>query len=68
MSFDFYMDHTNMQPFETPLDINITRTGNCNAIAFWFELQLDEQTVISSGPNECNVGCFHLLLQSRSLI
>ena len=55
MTFDFYMDQRNMQPFETLLEIEVTCTGACNAVAFWFELALDEQTVISSSPDQDNV-------------
>lgn len=55
MTFDFYMHEANMLPFETVLEIDITRTGKCNAMAFWFELQLDEQTAISSAPEQSKV-------------
>lgn len=51
-----------MQPLETVLEMEMTCTGTCNAVAFWFELQLDEETVISSSPDRGNVQFFMLML------
>ena len=59
MAFDFYMDQRNMQPFETVLETGVIRTGICNAVAFWFELALDEQTYLSSSPNQASVRFLH---------
>jgi hypothetical protein len=41
---------TEFQPAAQPLDFAVDAPGVCNAVAFWFELQLDEQTVLSSSP------------------
>lgn len=32
------------------LQLAINKTGKCNAIAFWFELELDEETQLSTSP------------------
>ena len=32
------------------LQLPVLRRGRCNAIAWWFDLQLDEQTFLSAGP------------------
>lgn len=32
------------------LQLPIDKTGKCNAIAFWFELELDEETQLSTSP------------------
>ena len=32
------------------LQLPVTKTGICNAIAFWFELDLDEETQLSTSP------------------
>ena len=32
------------------LDLAVTAGGICNAVAFWFELHLDEETHISTSP------------------
>lgn len=52
-AIDFYNCST--EHFRTLLDFNICMDGQCNAVAFWFDLQLDEQTVLSSGPDPVNV-------------
>ena len=35
---------------QADLQLPITRSGKCNAIAFWFELELDEETQLSTSP------------------
>lgn len=37
-------------PLQADLQLPITQTGKCNAIAFWFELELDEETQLSTSP------------------
>lgn len=32
------------------MQLPIIQTGKCNAIAFWFELELDEETQLSTSP------------------
>jgi hypothetical protein len=41
---------TAFQPAAQQLAFAVDAPGVCNAVAFWFELQLDEQTVLSSSP------------------
>ena len=37
-------------PLQASLQLPISQTGKCNAIAFWFELELDEETQLSTSP------------------
>lgn len=39
-----------MVPAEVVLDLHITHAGVMNAVAMWFELQLDEETMLSTSP------------------
>eukprot|EP00958_Prasinococcus_capsulatus_P011345 scaffold1124_cov361-Prasinococcus_capsulatus_cf.AAC.26 len=48
--FDFYEWQANLKPLEKQLQLPVTQDGFLNAIAFWFELQLDEQTMITNSP------------------
>jgi hypothetical protein len=41
---------TAFQPASHQLAFAVNAAGVCNAVAFWFELQLDEQTWLSSSP------------------
>jgi hypothetical protein len=41
---------TAFQPAAQQLAFAVDAPGVCNAMAFWFELQLDEHTVLSSSP------------------
>ena len=50
MGFDFYDAESNMAPAAVDLTARITAPGTWNAVAFWFELQLDEETRLDSGP------------------
>lgn len=50
MTFDFYEAEAHMQPSEVQLLVPIHTQGVCNAIAFWFELYLDENTSLSTSP------------------
>jgi hypothetical protein len=38
---------------EQLLTFRIKQLGICNAVAFWFELHLDSETVISTAPGSC---------------
>ena len=49
-TFDFYDWQANMQPLERRLELEVTESGVVSAIAFWFELELDEETVLSTSP------------------
>ncbi|KAL0046712.1 hypothetical protein WJX82_008116 [Trebouxia sp. C0006] len=50
LAFDFYDAEANMKPSEVCMQLPIQHSGICNAIAFWFELDLDEQTQLSTSP------------------
>jgi hypothetical protein len=50
MGFDFYDAEANMAPAAVDLTARITAPGVWNAVAFWFELQLDEETRLDSSP------------------
>lgn len=71
-AFDFYEAEANMQPAEVALPLTVTATGTCNAVAFWFSLQLDEETELLTGPYEekvaapstCAPSCAHNTLDS----
>ena len=54
--FDFYDTESNMLPAEVPLEVTITAAGVCNAVAFWFDLHLDEDTRLSTSPYEAEKG------------
>ena len=51
-TFDFYDWRENLSPLERKLDVPVVEDGVFNGIAFWFELQLDEDNVISTSPFE----------------
>lgn len=38
------------QPAANQLAFCVTQSGVCNAVAFWFELQLDDVTTLSNSP------------------
>lgn len=50
--FDFTTPdpHTAFQPTDQQLHFEINTPGVMNAVAFWFELRLDEHTTLSSSP------------------
>ena len=50
MAFDFYEAAEDMTPAEVHLCVSATAGGVCNAVAFWFELQLDATTSLSTSP------------------
>jgi hypothetical protein len=50
MAFDFADWRANMVAAEVPLRLRFDYNGVWNAIAFWFELELDEETRLSTSP------------------
>ncbi|KAK9846546.1 hypothetical protein WJX81_006344 [Elliptochloris bilobata] len=50
MAFDFYEAAEDMAPAEVALRASAIAGGICNAVAFWFELQLDEAATLSTSP------------------
>jgi hypothetical protein len=56
MCFDFYDAYANMQPPSVPVRLRFDAEGVWNAVAFWFDLQLDEETELSTSPYGVKVG------------
>jgi predicted RNA methylase len=50
--FDFYSVERSMQPEESVLPFAVDTDGVFNAMAMWFELHLDEATMLSTSPYE----------------
>lgn len=67
LAFDFYQARDNLQPQETALSLPIHTSGLCNALAFWFELHLDEATSLSTSPYAAKVTQCRPALYSVSL-
>lgn len=54
LDIDFYQlppAYPDDQPRQIPLEIPINTPGTLQAIVFWFDLYLDEDTMVSSKPN-----------------
>lgn len=53
-SYDFYNIHDHEIDFDNPevdtLEIEATEEGQIQAVAFWFDLHMDEEDTYSSGP------------------
>ncbi|KAK3268304.1 hypothetical protein CYMTET_23176 [Cymbomonas tetramitiformis] len=49
-SFEFGDVEANVAPLAHAVEFDITQDGIFNAIAFWFELQIDEETTLSTSP------------------
>lgn len=53
--FDFY----NIPGKESvPIEFEITQSGTCHAVAYWYELQLDSDTIISTAPHLPQLSCW----------
>lgn len=68
----FEIDFQNIPGSESvPIEFNITESGTCHAVAFWYELQLDQETIISTAPHLPQLSCWkqavQLLSQPKSL-
>lgn len=48
--FDFYDIEGCMQNHEKRFEATMSRSGTFNAVAFWFKLYLDEETVLDTSP------------------
>ena len=58
--FDFY----NIPGNETiPVEFNVTESGLCHAVAYWYELQLDQNTIISTAPHLPQLSCWKQAVQ-----
>jgi predicted RNA methylase len=47
----------------TPIEFEITKSGTCHALAFWYELQVDEDTIISTAPHLPKLSCWKQAVQ-----
>ena len=56
LAFDFYNAAENLTPATASATLPVTCEGVANAIAFWFDLDLDEDVQLSSGPYCQKVG------------
>jgi len=54
--FDFYQAESNLQPAKATFNVEVTTAGVCNAIAFWFDLHLDENNSLSTSPYDVEKG------------
>ncbi|MBC7693482.1 MAG: 50S ribosomal protein L11 methyltransferase [Methylotenera sp.] len=41
-----------------PIEFEVTEDGLCHAVAFWYELQLDETTTVSTAPGQAALSCW----------
>lgn len=58
--FDFQEDQ---EDESMSVEFNITESGICHAVAFWYELQLDRDTVISTAPHLPQLSCWKQAVQ-----
>lgn len=58
--FDFQKDHENKS---VPIEFEITESGTCHAVAFWYELQLDSDTIVSTAPHLPQLSCWKQAVQ-----
>lgn len=63
MAFDFYEAAEDMAPAEVALRVAATAGGVCNAVAFWFELKLDETSRLSTSPYAAKACLFGMQIQ-----
>ncbi|CAD7701540.1 unnamed protein product, partial [Ostreobium quekettii] len=49
--FNFYEHEKNMRPASLRVELRAKDQGIVNAVAFWFDLHLDEHCTLSTGPN-----------------
>ena len=53
---------------QVPVELPVDAVGICNAIAFWFELHLDEETNLSTSPCSEKVGTHHNTVSTEHLL
>jgi predicted RNA methylase len=58
--FDFYKIPGNES---TPIEFEITESGTCHAVVYWYELQLDKDTIISTAPHLPKLSCWKQAVQ-----
>lgn len=54
-NFDFTKDSENES---VEIEFLVTESGTCHAVAYWYELQLDENTIISTAPHLPQLSCW----------
>ena len=60
--FDF--DFQNIPGNESKqIEFEIIESGNCHAVVFWYELQLDKNTIISTAPHLPQLSCWKQAVQ-----
>ncbi len=60
----FNFDFKNIpDPESVALEFKILHSGHCHAIAYWFELKLDNDTVISTAPGLPRLSCWRQAIQ-----
>ncbi|MBC7712492.1 MAG: 50S ribosomal protein L11 methyltransferase [Rhizobacter sp.] len=47
----------------TPVEFEITKSGTCHAVAYWYELQVDDDTIISTAPHLPQLSCWKQAVQ-----
>ncbi|KFM25022.1 Protein arginine N-methyltransferase 7 [Auxenochlorella protothecoides] len=55
-AFDFSASLENMRPASAPHELLFTEAGVVNAVATWFELELDEECTLSTSPHRSGKG------------
>lgn len=47
----------------TPIEFEIIESGTCHAVAYWYELQLDQDTIVSTAPHLPQLSCWKQAVQ-----
>jgi hypothetical protein len=58
--FDFYKIPGNES---VPVEFEVTESGTCHAVVYWYELQLDKDTIISTAPHLPQLSCWKQAVQ-----
>lgn len=59
-AFDFRKDHENKS---VQIEFEVIESGLSHAVVFWYELQLDEDTIISTAPHLPKLSCWKQAVQ-----
>jgi protein arginine N-methyltransferase 7 len=62
--FDFYNIPGNES---VSIEFDVTESGTCHAVAYWYELQLDPDTIISTAPHLPQLSCWKQAVQLLSV-
>jgi hypothetical protein len=58
--FNFYKISGNES---VPIEFEITESGTCHAVVYWYELQLDQDVIISTAPDLPELSCWKQAVQ-----